>query len=193
MIKVVLLGASGGMGSEVKKLLEPNYTTVTIDRGDIDLALGDSVQINRVLSLHTPDIIINCAGVFGDNNIDYDSIFNVNVKTNWNILNYYKENPPEKQIKLIVVGSSSYVSGRRNYILYAASKAALHNIYEGALEFFAGTNLIIGLVHPRKTNTKMLDPLGDIDRSDCLDPKYVAKEIINFVESMQTSSYININ
>ena len=39
----------------------------------------------------------------------------------------------------------------------------------------------------------MLDPLGDIDRSDCLDPKYVAKEIINFVESMQTSSYININ
>ena len=90
MIKVVLLGASGGMGSEVKKLLEPNYTTVTIDRGDIDLALGDSVQINQVLSLHTPDIIINCAGVFGDNNIDYDSIFNVNVKTNWNILNYYK-------------------------------------------------------------------------------------------------------
>lgn len=193
MIKVVLLGASGGMGSEIKKLLELNSTVINVGREDIDLALGDSDQINRVLDLHRPDLIINCAGTFGDNNTDYDSMFNVNVKTNWNILNYYKENPTEKQVKFIVIGSSSYTSGRKNYILYAASKAALHNMYEGASEFFAGTNLIIGLVHPRKTNTKMLGPLGDIDRSDCLSPEYVAKEIINFVESMQTSSYININ
>ena len=86
MSKVLMFGASGGIGSEVKALLELEHEVVSIDRDKVNLAEGSSKLIRRELALELPDIVINCAGMFGDNKVDYDDIFNVNVKTNWSIL-----------------------------------------------------------------------------------------------------------
>ena len=193
MSKVVLFGASGGIGSEVKKLLESIYTIISINRNIIDLSKGDSKQISQILDTLTPDIVINCAGVFGDNSIDYDTMFNVNVKTNWSILEHYKNNPPNKQVKFITIGSSSHDSGRKNYILYAATKAALFNIYQGASEYFEGSNLLIGLVNPSKVRTKMIVHLLTPTSTNVLEPNDVANEIVDFLVKLEKNSYINVN
>lgn len=191
--KVLLIGSNGGVGSALRKeLLNNGYLVANVTRKDIDLSSVDAeVLLHKLLDTHQPDIVINCAGVFGDNNIQFDTIFNTNVKTNWSILNYYRLNKPIKVVKFITIGSSSYDSGRKNYILYAATKAALFNMYQGASEYFADKNLIIGLVNPGKIRTPMIEHLITKDTA-CLDPTDIAQCIITFFANLQNSSYINI-
>jgi nucleoside-diphosphate-sugar epimerase len=128
--KVLIFGSTGGVGSAVKKeLLKEGFTVIEVTRSEVDLSKETTKSLlYDLLTLHQPDTVINCTGIFGGNEIDFDKIFDINVKANWNILEYYKENPSEKLVKFITIGSSSYDSGRRDYILYAASKAALFNI-----------------------------------------------------------------
>lgn len=192
--KVILLGSNGGVGSALlKQLSKDKYDIVCINRNEIDLSTDSAEnKLHTVLAIIQPDIIVNCCGVFGDNNIDFDKVFNVNVKTNWSILNFYKNKPPQKTVKFLTIGSSSYDSGRRDYILYAATKAALFNIYQGASEYFADKNLIIGLINPGKIRTPMIEHLLKED-TVCLEPEEIAQEIRTFLGTLEKSSYININ
>jgi len=192
--KVLVFGSTGGVGCAVKKeLLKEGFTVIEVNRTQIDFSKETAKSlIYDLLTLHQPDIVVNCTGIFGGNEIDFDKIFDINVKANWNILEYYKENPSEKLVKFITIGSSSYGSGRRDYILYAASKAALFNIYQGASEYFADKNLIIGLINPGKIRTRMIEHLLKPD-SVCLTPEEVAQQTISFLVDLKKSSYININ
>lgn len=192
--RVVLLGSSGGVGSALhREFLSKKYNVICVNRSNVDLLSPNAEdQLHEILSTHQPDIVVNCCGVLGDNSIDFDKIFTVNVKTNWSILSYYKNNPPQKVVKFITIGSSSYESGRRDYILYAATKAALFNIYQGASEYFADKNLVIGLVNPGRIRTQLIQHLLK-DGMVCLEPEDVARRITNFLGSLQKSSYININ
>ena len=193
METVVLFGASGGVGSEVLKLLkEESYNVITVGRDQIDLSTKEAhEQIKSILIEYKPNLVINCAGIFGDNTVDFDTVFNVNVKANWSILEYYRDNKPTSKVKFITVGSSSYSSGRRDYILYAATKAALFNMYEGASEYFADSNLIIGVVNPARIRTKMIAHLLKPD-AICLEPTDVANKVIEFIGSLEKSNYISI-
>jgi short-subunit dehydrogenase len=192
MDKVLLLGASGGVGSEIMKLLKDQYAVFAPSSSELNLANPvANYKLDGILSVHKPSLIINCAGIFGDNEVRYDTIFNVNVKTNWNILEYYKTYPPSSKVKFITIGSSSYDSGRKNYILYAATKAALFNMYQGAVEYFEGSNLLIGLVNPARIRTKMISHLIT-PTTICLEPDFVANKVIEFAAKLEKSSYINI-
>jgi short-subunit dehydrogenase len=190
MKKILILGSTGGIGFSLKEKL---YNNIIIYPSKTELNLETTDNISEYLTKINPDIIINAAGVFGDNSVDFNQIFNVNLKSNWDIMNYYINNPPDKIIKFIMIGSSSYINGRKNYILYASSKSALHNMFQGASELLANTNVVLGLVHPIKTDTKMLNSLKNVDRLDCLSPDYVADKIIEFISKLEKSSYININ
>lgn len=192
--KVLVFGSTGGVGCAVKKeLLKEGFTVIEVNRTQIDFSKETAKSLlYDLLTLHQPDIVVNCTGIFGGNEIDFDKIFDINVKANWNILEYYKENPSEKLVKFITIGSSSYDSGRRDYILYAATKAALFNIYQGASEYFADKNLIIGLINPGKIRTPMIEHLLKED-TVCLEPEEVAQKIRTFLGTLEKSSYININ
>ena len=192
--KALVFGSTGGVGSAItKELLKEGFIVTEVNRSQIDFLKETAKSlVCDILSLHQPDIVINCSGIFGGNEIGFDEIFNINVKSNWNILEYYKENPSEKLIKFITIGSSSYDSGRRDYILYAATKAALFNIYQGASEYFADKKLIIGLINPGKIRTRMIEHLLKAD-SICLTPEEVAQQTVSFLVGLQKSSYININ
>lgn len=192
--KVLIFGSTGGVGSAVKKeLLKEGFTVIEVSRSEVDFSKETAKSLtHNILTLHQPDIVINCSGIFGGNEIDFDKLFSINVKANWNILEHYKDNPPEKLIKFITIGSSSYDSGRRDYILYAATKAALFNIYQGASEYFADKKLIIGLINPGKIRTRMIEHLLKAD-TVCLTPEEVAQQTVSFLVSLQKSSYININ
>jgi short-subunit dehydrogenase len=185
---VVILGANGGIGSEIVKSFS-DYNITKITKKEIDLSINSPVSIIKKLN---PDVIINAAGMFGKNYVDYDKLFNVNVKSNWDIIKYYMDNPSNKIVKIMMIGSSAYTQGRKDYILYAASKSALHNMFEGSSELLAKSNIILGLIHPTRVDTKMLDGVVN-DRSSCLSPKYIAEQIKIFTETIKKSEYINLN
>jgi len=190
---ILILGSTGGIGSAVVDALGSEHTLICPTREELALEKDNQATIATYLNNTDPDIILNAAGAFGNNTIPYDTIFNVNVRANWNILQYYINNPPKKLVKFVMIGSSAYTGGRKDYILYAASKAALHSVFESASELFAHSNLVIGLVHPRKVDTKMLDVVENVDRSNCLSPKTVAGKILDFVGKLKVSTYIAIN
>jgi len=189
MIKVLVFGSTGGIGRCVCEQLESlDYQVIPIARDQIALGQVDSAQqIAYNLTEHNPDWIINCAGVFGDNSGSYQNIFDVNVGTNWFILQHYLKQP--KAVKIVMLGSSSYQSGRKNYMLYSSSKAALHNLWQGASEYFQDTDVKIGIAHFGPVDTAMIKNNTSTDK---LDPEYVAKEIINFCSNMTQSELFKL-
>ena len=147
MKTAVIIGANSDIAKSAMQLLQEQYHIVAIGRDTIDLDDPTSdMRIGMVLSMADADVIVNCAGVFGDNTLDYDTVFNVNLKSNWSVINYYIKNPPTKSVRFVMIGSSSYKQGRKNFILYSASKAALFNIWQGASEF-VNDNLKLGLIN----------------------------------------------
>jgi len=192
--KVLIFGSTGGIGEQIKNILFlKKYEIVSPTRKEIDFNSKNSCNlIEDTIKKYSPDIIINCSGILGDNDTDYDSLFNINLKSNWNILNYYKKNLSNKIVKIIMIGSSAYESGRKDYILYAASKAALFNMFQGASEYFESSNIILGLINPSKVNTKMISHLKNISKSNLSDPLTIANDIVTFFENITKSNFINI-
>ena len=87
-----------------------------------------------------------------------------------------------------MVGSSAYKSGRKSYILYAASKAALYNVWQGACDYFSGSNITLGLINPVRTRTPMIDVTTS---AFCYEPEDVASEILSMA-SIQTNQLVDM-
>lgn len=196
MKKILIFGASGGLGScIVDEFLNFGHTVIPISTKDIDFNSDQSYsQIQLIIEENKPDIIINCAGILGDNEVDFNRIFNINLRANWFIAKYYMSIfLYSKPVKIILIGSSAYQKGKKDYILYASTKAALFNLYEGLSSYFSSSNIILGLVNPSRIDTKMISHLEKNANLEYLDPKNLAIKIINFISSLKESSYININ
>ena len=186
MKTAVIIGANSDIAKSAIQLLQEQYHIVAIGRDTIDLNDPTSdMRIGMVLTMADADVIVNCAGVFGDNTLDYDTVFNVNLKSNWSVINYYIKNPPTKSVRFVMIGSSSYKQGRKNFILYSASKAALFNIWQGASEFVSD-NLKLGLINPVHVHTKMVAHKPHPNPDICLEPIDVAREIVNLCDMTQS-------
>lgn len=196
MSKILVFGASGGLGScLIDELFKIGHTLIPISSSDINFNSDESIsQIYKIIDDNQPDVIINCAGILGDNDVEFNTIFNINLRSNWLISKYYMNRVSiSKPVKIIFIGSSAYQKGKKDYILYASSKAALYNLFEGVSSFFSNSNIQIGLINPTRIDTKMISHLTKNPNLEYLDPKKVAITIINFIASLKESSYININ
>lgn len=194
---VCIFGYKGGIGQATKNaFLSAGFQIIPVYREVLDLnAMDADGQINSLLTNGKPDVIINAAGVF-NNGWDYQhhEIFNVNVGSNWSILKHYMNSGNQtKPVRIIMIGSSSYSYGRKLYPLYSASKAALYNLWQGASEAVADTNITIDLLNPARTLTKMSTVNKKIDSNlDYLKPEQVADKIITLVEENQPSRCIDM-
>jgi short-subunit dehydrogenase len=189
--KAVVFGAQGGIGqATTEAFFRAGYTVIPVHRGLIDFASDTSDKsISDLLLNDQPDVVINCVGHFDNGNTEtYNKTFDVNVGSNWSIIHYYINNTSNKPVKIIMVGSSAYKSGRKDYILYAASKAALYNVWQGACEYFKDSNITLGLINPVKTRTKMIDIKTS---AVCLEPEDVAQEIISMA-STQSNQLVDM-
>ena len=164
--RVVLFGASGGIGSAIEKLLiSTDYEVISITRSQINFTepLIEN-KISKLLTELDPDIIINSAGWFGNNTDPFEEIMSVNFGSNWSIIRHYMSLPPiTKPVRIIMIGSICYNEGKKKYMVYAASKAALYSLWQGAKNYFLDSLLYIDLINPQRTKTKMtqdrIDPL----------------------------------
>lgn len=189
--KAVVFGAHGGIGqATVEQFLRAGYVVIPIHNQLIDFTDPNSyAAVDTLLDSHEPDVVVNCVGHFDNGNTEsHNKTFDINVGSNWAILQHYIENPSKKPVKIIMVGSSAYKSGRKAYILYAASKSALHNVWQGASDYFADSNVTVGLINPVRTRTPMIDMSTP---AFCLEPVDVALEILSMA-STQSNQLVDM-
>ena len=181
--KVVLFGASGGIGSAIEKLLtSTDYEVISITKSQINFIepLIEN-KISKLLNEINPDIVINSAGWFGNNTDAFEEIMSVNFGSNWSIIRHYMLLPKiTKTVRVIMIGSICYNEGKKKYMVYADSKAALYSLWQGAKDYFLDSLLCIDLINPQRTKTKMTQ--GRIDPSlEYHDPSDVAEAILKLV------------
>jgi short-subunit dehydrogenase len=182
--RVVIFGASGGIGSATcEAFRNAGYLVTPIAGRQINFVyMASHSDVDDVLEQVEPDIIVNCVGHFDKTNKEtHCNTFDINVGSNWSIIRHYiNKEGSSKPVKIIMVGSSAYKSGRKDYILYAASKAALYNVWQGACEYFKDSNITLGLINPVRTRTKMIDMTTS---AICLEPEDVAQEILSMASN----------
>ena len=183
MRNAVVFGARGGIGkATVDALLHAEYEVTIVTSSQVNFNKANSTEeVYAILADENPDVVVNTVGHFDNgNNETHDKTFDINVGSNWAIIKYYIDNPPNKPVKIVMVGSSAYKSGRKAYILYAASKAALYNVWQGACDYFSGTNVSLGLINPVRTRTPMIDMTTS---AFCYEPEDVAQEILSMASN----------
>ena len=182
-MKVIVFGGTGGIGKATCAAFSTaGYTVYPISSKLINFEEAQSqLQVDELLRKIMPDVVVNCVGHFDDTNKEtHFKTMNINVGSNWSIIKHYMENISSQPIKIIMIGSSAYRSGRKGYILYAASKTALYSIWQGASEYFQETTVTISLLNPVRTRTPMIDmSTKDI----CLEPEDVAQAILNMTST----------
>lgn len=187
MKTALIIGSRSDIAVSVQHKLSHNYQLINVDRTVVDLCdFNSDSRLRDLLTQHSPDVIINCAGVFGDNTVDYATVMDVNLRSNWSVIKYYIDNPPDKTVKFVMIGSSTHNQGRKNYILYAASKGALYRMWQGASEFVS-SNFLLGLINPVRVNTKMVSHLQHSTPDLCLEAEDVANQIVSMCNHMTVS------
>jgi short-subunit dehydrogenase len=186
----VIFGASGGIGRATRlTLLDAGYTVIPVSRTLIDFEHPTAeAQIQEFLGYAEPDVVINCVGRFGRNDEPAAPTMNINFNSNWAIVQHYVKNP--KAVRIIMVGSSAYKSGKKDYMVYSASKAALHNLWQGARDAFVDTEVQVDLVNPVRTRTQMVAPFDD--ELDYLEPEQIAKSILQLDQCNESSRCVDI-
>jgi ribitol-5-phosphate 2-dehydrogenase (NADP+) / D-ribitol-5-phosphate cytidylyltransferase len=183
MKTVVVFGGTGGIGKATCDAFSASgYVVHSFGSKIVNFELAESqAHVDELLRKIMPDVVVNCVGHFDVTNKEsHFKTMNINVGSNWSIIKHYIDNISTKPVKIIMVGSSAYKSGRKSYILYAASKSALYNVWQGASEYFEGSNVSISLINPVKTRTPMIDmSTKDI----CLEPEDVAQAILTMTST----------
>lgn len=198
MIKtVVIFGAHGGIGSATAKLFaEQGYRVIPVGSDQLNFESTNShYDVAKLLNQAQADVVINSAGVFINGYVNtHHTTMNVNFGSNWSIISYFMAlKGLSKTTRIIMVGSSSYTSGRQLYPLYSASKAALYNLWESARDYFGGSEIVVDLINPVRTRTKMASAGKSFDPTlDYLEPDQVAEEIFKLVESDLPSACVDM-
>lgn len=178
MNHALIIGSNSDIAREAMKKLEGDYRIIQFNRSHGDLSdPATASKIYSILESYQPSLVLHSAGVFGGNELEFEPTFRVNVESAWWPIKYYLDRPPAKLTRIILIGSSCYSHGRMKYILYAASKAALHSIWQGASEAI-NSNVKLGIIHPVRVNTKMVEKYTHANPDLCLGPEDVADEIL---------------
>ncbi len=179
----VVFGARGGIGAAVRtEFLASGYRVIPINSSTVDFSKSKSyAQVHEILTHAAADVVINCVGHFDKVNAEtHNKTMDINIGSNWAIIQHYIKIPPIKPVKIIMLGSSVYNSPRRAYILYAASKTALYNVWQGACEYFENSPVTVGLINPVRTRTPLV---GIATTAMCIEPEEVAQEILSMAST----------
>lgn len=182
--RVLLTGASGGIGSEVcKQLLDNQVAVYAVSRNkqkldtlfsennnllnkieaDISTQSGRSEVANMLnTSNANVNVLINCAGSNQFSSISDMSEIDVIQQVNTNLVTpilLIKSLLPmlakQDKAKIINVGSSFDSIGFPGFSVYSATKFGLRGFSESLRRELSDTNIEVSLVSPRATKTEM--------------------------------------
>lgn len=148
MKKVLLLGGYGQIGKEIFNKIKDNHDVHLTSKKDLCFGSKDDYNnLKKLIVEKKPDLIINCIGVFFNNETEFESIINVNYRPTWYVIQILKEMSKNVKINYSVIGSTSYKEGKKEYFLYSSSKSGLVNMIEGAQKFFEGSNVSLNVIN----------------------------------------------
>jgi 3-oxoacyl-[acyl-carrier protein] reductase len=192
-MKIALVtGGSGDIGSAIVKLLaNANFTVclqyannknkaVAIKGGAKNIHLFHQ-DFNNTLHLIEDvvakfgkiDVLINCAGILGKDNIEnltseeFDNIFNMNTKAPYLLASKAFSNMKKTGFGRIINISSiavHYGMGRNSSIQYAGSKAALETLTTGLSRLGASSNVLVNTIRPGAIETDMQRQRDDLQK-----------------------------
>jgi len=156
----IVFGANGYLGKGVADELEKTHRVIR-DTFHYQTSPLDSWQlVSNTIDHYKPSLIVNCTGIFLNNDYGrYTDTFDANYGTNWAIVNHFIDYK-NSACKIIMVGSSCYNQPRRDYMNYAASKAALNSLWESASEYFDGTDVSFSIINPPKIKYSPMGSAG---------------------------------
>ena len=180
-----VIGGSGGIGSEICKMLETNGAKPIVLSRRSGLDLMDPNSINRAFSqLGEIDGLINCAGLLKMSPIanltlsDIDELLAVNLK---GLILCCKEAQLKAGAHVINLASSSFARGRKDMSIYSCAKAAVVNFTQALAE--ERPDLRVHAVIPQRTRTKMRqDNFPSEEEASLLDPELVAKAVLSLLK-----------
>jgi 2-C-methyl-D-erythritol 4-phosphate cytidylyltransferase len=188
--RILLTGASGGIGSEIKILLENGKATVFApSRTSLNLEkLGyNNYNPPIVCPKHKYDCIILCGGTYArdDEGIlkNYCNIMN----TNFRSIIYFLTLAPfmlNDNGNIVIVGSASASYGRTGISLYSASKSALNSFVEAySPTLFKNHGIKVNVICPAKVNTKLQQHINpNQDSSKMMSPNKIAEIITRYCD-----------
>lgn len=133
MKKVLLIGGTGGLGRQLSVELQQEYECVSVGSKDCDVT--DDKNVESVINLHNPDVIIylsakNIDGLIHKQTTDtVSSQLNVSLIGFLNVLRYSTELMRDKKYgRIIYISSVLSKKPIRGTGIYSASKAFCDNL-----------------------------------------------------------------
>ena len=216
---ILVVGASGGIGSKVAKdLVREGYSVVgtyfdiPIDNPDVksiylDFLSKDSIQnfVNEINAMNTNlYAIVNCAGIveYEDKSIEEDiKVWNktiaVNLTSNYILAKYFKD-ILEEQGRFIMISSTDAMYGGAITASYSASKAGVNSLAKSLSLLLKDKKISVNAIAPGWVDTRMNEGIGEnfISKVANLNPQNriaQPKDISNLVTFLlkPESEYIN--
>ena len=199
-MKVALItGSSSGIGKAIYDILSKNgYRAYGISRknGDIICDLKDlkslHVEIKELLKNIDIDLLINCAGVgvFEPHEElslqKIEELIDINLKAPVILTNLCLRSLKKTKGHIINISSIEATKHSKFSALYTATKSGLRDFSLSLFEELRKSGVRVTSINPDITKTSFFDNLnfkpGD-DKQSYIDPKDLAKEVLNIINS----------
>lgn len=198
----VVIGGSGGIGSQIIKLLKKEKAKVIslYRSSDLPLNLIYPSSIRKAfLTIYNRygkiDGLINAAGFLKVSSLkkltikEIEELIDINYK---GLILSCKEAKIKNKGHIINISSSSCFKGRKNFSIYSSCKAGVVNFTQALSEEFP--NMKINTIIPERTNTAMRrDNFPNENPKSLLSPQKVAKAVIDLLKNNElTGSIIEV-
>jgi NAD(P)-dependent dehydrogenase (short-subunit alcohol dehydrogenase family) len=197
-LRVAVIGGTAGLGMEAAGSLRRAGCRVFSGGRSTGLDVRDSATIDAFLGNSADaagglDVVINFAGVLYSGelvsmpSVHAEEVVDVNLKGSVNVARSSFPYLKESRGHLVFVSSSSYFRGRAGTAVYSASKAGVVNLTQALAEEWAGADVLVSCIVPRRANTEMRRrAFGDEDPASLLSPATVAEEVNLLIRKRQS-------
>lgn len=204
---IIIVGASKGLGKTLALLLhkdnnlfllsrkinkvkfsQKNITKIACDITSVESIREAFKKIDNLTK--TIDVLINCAGVGLERNLETSTDMEIDKVIKTNLLGaifvsreIYKRMLKQNKGHIINISSTSGKKAREGETVYCASKWGLAGFTESLRLEAQKHNIKVTVVFPGGMKTDFYNNNPNKDTSGFMNPKYVAEQIVNLINS----------